>query len=105
MRVLLDECVPRQLKRDLADFDVQTVRELHWDGVKNGALIGLAARQFDVVFTVDRQFGENAVIPSSLAIVILEAGTVDPVLLRPHMPRVVAALKKARPGTISRMSA
>lgn len=105
MRVLLDECVPKQLRRDLAEFEVRTVREMHWDGVKNGALIGLAAEQFDAVFTVDREFGENAIIPATLAVVILEAGTTDPALLRPHIPRVVAALKRARPGAIDRVSA
>jgi len=54
MRVLLDECVPRQLRRDLADFDVHTVQEMGWAGVKNGALLELAATKCDVLFTVDR---------------------------------------------------
>ena len=54
MRVLLDECVPRQLRRDLKDFDVKTVQQMGWAGVKNGALLSRAAGEFDVVFTVDR---------------------------------------------------
>jgi hypothetical protein len=41
MRVLLDECVPRQLRRDLEGFDVKTVQEMGWAGVKNGALLSL----------------------------------------------------------------
>ena len=32
MRVLLDECVPRPLRRELAGHDVQTVQELGWGG-------------------------------------------------------------------------
>jgi predicted nuclease of predicted toxin-antitoxin system len=28
MRVLLDECVPRQLRRDLEGFDVKTIQEM-----------------------------------------------------------------------------
>jgi len=51
MRVLLDECVPRQLRRDLEGFDVRTVRDMGWSGVKNGALLDLAGEHFDAVFT------------------------------------------------------
>ena len=54
MRVLLDECVPRQLRRELTGFEVHTVQDMGWAGVKNGALLELAATQFDVLLTVDR---------------------------------------------------
>ena len=53
-RVLIDECVPRPLQRELAAFEVWSVQEMGWAGVKNGALIELAAGQFDAIFTVDR---------------------------------------------------
>jgi hypothetical protein len=43
MRVLLDECVPRQLRRDLEDFDIKTVKDMGWTGVKNGALLTFQA--------------------------------------------------------------
>src|SRR5438309_2116348 len=39
MRVLLDECVPRQLVRELPDCEVRTVQQMGWSGVKNGALL------------------------------------------------------------------
>lgn len=32
MRVLLDECVPRQLTWDLAGFEVQTTQQMGWAG-------------------------------------------------------------------------
>ena len=54
MRVLLDECVPRQLRGELTGFEVYTVQDMGWAGVKNGALLELAATQFNVLFTVDR---------------------------------------------------
>ena len=38
MRVLLDECLPRKLKRELQGHHVSTVPEMGWAGVKNGAL-------------------------------------------------------------------
>jgi predicted nuclease of predicted toxin-antitoxin system len=105
VRVLLDECVPLQLKRDLTGHTVSTVRDMGWSGVKNGALIELAAEHFDAIFTVDREFGTRLPDAPKLAIVILEAGSTDPVRLRPHMPAVVQALAEARLGQITRLGA
>ena len=38
MKVLLDEDMPRQIKQELADHDAWTVREMGWNGIKNGVL-------------------------------------------------------------------
>ena len=54
MRVLLDECVPRKLKAELADHEVITVTENGWSGFKNGALLAIAALEFDIFLTVDQ---------------------------------------------------
>jgi predicted nuclease of predicted toxin-antitoxin system len=54
MRVLLDECVPRKLKRELAKHEVLTVTENGWSGIKNGELLALAEAEFDVFLTVDQ---------------------------------------------------
>lgn len=54
MRILLDECLPKKLKRELAEFDVMTVADCHWKGKKNGQLLRLAEKQFDVFITIDR---------------------------------------------------
>jgi hypothetical protein len=54
MRVLLDECVPRALRNEIPDHEVKTVAEVGWAGVKNGELLELAAREFDLLLTVDR---------------------------------------------------
>jgi len=54
MKVLLDECVPRKLKREIANHEVVTVTEEGWSGVKNGELLNLAATEFDIFLTVDQ---------------------------------------------------
>ena len=54
MRVLLDECVPRALRAELPGHEVATVAEAGWAGIKNGALLQLAATRFEVLLTVDR---------------------------------------------------
>jgi hypothetical protein len=52
MKILLDECVDWRLLRDLGPHDVRTVRQLGWAKIKNGALLKLAAAEFDVFVTV-----------------------------------------------------
>ena len=48
MRVLLDECVPRRLGRELVGHDVRTVPQEGWSGKKNGELLALmSAARFE----------------------------------------------------------
>ncbi|MGH8604695.1 MAG: DUF5615 family PIN-like protein [Gammaproteobacteria bacterium] len=72
MRVLLDECVPRALRNDLPGHEVKTVVESGWAGVKNGILLQLAAKQFDILLTIDRnlEYQQNF---SGLAIAVIVA--------------------------------
>lgn len=41
MKLLLDENLPRKLKKDLAHHEAFTVREMLWDGKENGELLAL----------------------------------------------------------------
>lgn len=54
MRVLLDECAPRRLRRELPEHEVVTVTERGWSGIENGELLALAEAEFDVFLTVDQ---------------------------------------------------
>ena len=51
MRLLLDECVPKRLKRALRRHDVKTVQDMGWAGIKNGELLRVADGQFDALLT------------------------------------------------------
>ena len=52
MRMLLDECVPRPLKRELADYEIRTVVEMGWSGKKNGELLLLISQDsFTILLT------------------------------------------------------
>ena len=41
MRLLLDECMPRRLKREFVGHEVSTVDEAGLKGLKNGQLLAL----------------------------------------------------------------
>ena len=52
MRILLDECAPRPLKRELADYEIRTVVEMGWSGKKNGELLLLISQDsFTILLT------------------------------------------------------
>ena len=101
MRVLLDECVPRALRAELPGHEVETVAEAGWAGVKNGALLQLAATRFDVILTVDRnlEYQQNFA-GLAIAVVVIDAPSNDIDVLRPLMPKVRDALPKAQPGVV-----
>lgn len=105
MRILLDECLPRQLRRDLAAHEVRTVQELGWAGTRNGALLRRAAAEGFVVFvTVDGGIEfQQRVADLSLGIIALTAPSNDVADLRPLMPAVLVALQTLRTGTFVRI--
>lgn len=105
MRVLLDECLPRKLKHELPQHEVSTVPAEKWAGIKNGALLRLAAERFDVFLTFDHKLeDEQDLAGLDLAIVVLVAFRNDIDLLRPLMPKVAKALADLRPGMLIHIS-
>jgi hypothetical protein len=54
MRLLLDESLPRGLKRHLSSHKVTTVPEQGWAGKSNGELLRLAEEEFDAFLTADQ---------------------------------------------------
>ena len=52
-RVLFDEDVPRQLRRDLPELKIRTVQEEGWSSAKNGELLRLSSPSFDVLVTAE----------------------------------------------------
>jgi hypothetical protein len=75
MRVLLDECVPRPLKRDLPEHAVKTVAEMNWQGFENGELLRrMREAGFEAFVTVDQNLSfQQNIQAAGIRIVILVA--------------------------------
>jgi hypothetical protein len=97
MRVLLDECVPRRLKRELVGHAIKTVQEMGWAGIKNGVLLKLADGQFDALLTVDQgiEYQQN-LSGLKIGVVVMKAASNDVDDLRPLLPAVEQALANLR---------
>ncbi len=70
-----------------------------WATIKNGELLTLAAQQFDVFVTVDRNlsFQQNlGVLP--IAVIVLRAHSNRLADLRPLIPALLEALGAPKPG-------
>lgn len=101
MKVLLDECVPRKLKRELREHEAFTVTERGWSGVKNGKLLALAEAEFDVFLTVDQNLKYQQNLKAfNLGIILLVAHNNRLKTLLLLMPEVRAALETIKPGDL-----
>jgi predicted nuclease of predicted toxin-antitoxin system len=104
MKILLDECLPKKLKRSLEEHTVITVPEQGWSGTKNGELLGLAENEFDVFLTVDRNLTYQQNLTNvNLAIVVLVAGSNRLESLMPLMPEVRLVLETIQAGNVVRI--
>ena len=101
MRLLLDECVPKRLKRELRGHEVHTVQEAGWAGLTNGALLRAANQSFDVLLTVDQgvQYQQN-LAGLRISIVVMAARSNDVDDLRPLVPKVLTALETLQAGQV-----
>jgi len=105
MKVLLDECVPRKLRRELPEHEVLTVMEQGWSGIKNGKLLALAAPEFDVFLTIDQNLKYQQNLKNfDIGIILLVARNNRLKTLLPLMPDVREALGNLRAGEFIHVS-
>lgn len=104
MNVLLDECLPRKLKLELKGHFVSTVTEENWSGKKNGKLLELAEKKFDVFVTVDQNLSyQQNISKFNIAVILLSAKDNDFETLKPFMPKVKQLLNKLQVGKLFRI--
>jgi predicted nuclease of predicted toxin-antitoxin system len=101
VRVLLDECLPKKLKRLLAGHEVRTTAERGWAGKKNGDLLTVAQAEFDALLTVDRSLRfQQRVARFDIGVIVLTAPENTLESLQPLVPEVLQALKILKNGQV-----
>lgn len=101
MKVLLDECVTRDLKPEFAGHEVFTVEDAGFKGLKNGRLLQAASGTYDVFVTVDQNlpYQQNLNL-LGLAIIVLRAARSTFATLQPLLPKVLDMLETIKPGEV-----
>jgi len=106
MKILLDECIDRKLAREFPGYEVKTVPQMGWAGVKNGQLLTLAETAFDVFVTVDRNLSFQQNLPQfNIAVIVLQAPSNRLADLKPLAPKVLAILATVIKGQAAVVSA
>lgn len=102
MKVLVDECVDWRLAREIVGYEVKTARQMGWSTIKNGELLALAAKEFDVFVTVDRNLSFQQNLPAfAIAVIVLRASSNRLSDLRPLVPELLASIPTAKAGAVA----
>ena len=104
MRVLLDESLPRDLAALVVGHEVTTVRRAGWSGIKNGELLALAATQFDVFVTADRnlEFQQNlTALPIAVAVLVVPSTRIQDI--EPLVTGLIELLEHIPPRVLRRV--
>ena len=102
MNILLNECVPARFARSLIDHAVTTVPKHGWRGIKNGELLELAEKQFDVFVTVDRKLAAQQDLKKfRIPIILIRARTNRLEHIRPLAAELLERLSAAVAGELT----
>jgi predicted nuclease of predicted toxin-antitoxin system len=104
MKLLLDECMPRRLKKALAPHETFTVEDAGFKGLKNGRLLREASGDYDVLITVDRNIpAQQNFSTLKIAIIIIYAKSNRYQDLIPFIPQILSSLVNISPGSVVRI--
>jgi hypothetical protein len=104
MKLLLDECMPRRLKKALTPHEAFTVEDAGFKGLKNGRLLREASGDYDVLITVDRNIpAQQNFSTLKIAIIIIYAKSNRYQDLIPFIPQILSSLVNISPGSVVRI--
>ena len=102
MKLLLDECLPEELKDFIPAHEVFSVTEMNWRGVKNGELMRRAAEsKFDIFLTADKNIRHQQNLSQfRVGVVAIEVPDTRIVFLRQLLPQIREAIAAVKPGEL-----
>jgi hypothetical protein len=98
MRILLDECVPVQVRNALVGHDVSTAQKMGWSGISNGELLQRAEQDgFELFIVADKnlRYQQNL---KGRELAIPELWTNHRPTLEKHLDRIRAAADRISTG-------
>lgn len=100
MKLLLDENLPKRLKSEFPEHEIYTVRELGWDGKKNGELIHLMITDnFDALLTFDKNLQHQQNFRKyTLPVIVLNAPNNTFLILKGLVPKIKELLSRELPS-------
>jgi hypothetical protein len=106
MKILLDECIDRRFAREIIGYEVKTVPQMGWAGIKNGKLLALAVEEFDIFMTVDRNLSFQQNLPQfDIAVVVLQSPSNSLAALKPLASELLNILESVSKGQVTIVTA
>ena len=104
MKILFDHCVPKKLRRYLQPLVVQTTREMGWEELKNGKLLGEAEQAFDVMITVDTNMTYQQHLANyDIALIVLHSLSNKTEALCELVPDILAEVATIQSGMVVKL--
>jgi|ERR1019366_1366205 predicted nuclease of predicted toxin-antitoxin system len=100
MKILIDECLPKNIKHEFLGHVTITVRDMGWDSKTNGDLMKAAMNEgFEVFVTIDKnlQFQQN-LKKYNIIVIVLNAFKNELEFLKPIIPDVLKNLNELKKG-------
>lgn len=98
MRILLDECVPVQIRKALPDHNVKTARQMGWLGFANGKLLSETERAgFHLLIVADKNVRHQQNL-TGRKLAVLELWINHRPTLEQHFNYIRSAVERIKPG-------
>ncbi len=95
MRILIDECLPHQIRGCLTGHDSRTVKYAGYGGYENGELLKTAEVEYDLFITSDKNLRYQQNLQGrKLAILLLSTNDRDDILK--NTERILATVNRIR---------
>lgn len=106
MKLLLDEQMPRKIAGHFpAEFEVHTVQQQGWSGIKNGELLALAAHHgYDALISADKNMEhQQSARGLAVSVVVLQVSRLRVEVLAPLIPAALEQLLSLEKPTFIRI--
>ena len=102
MNIILDEWLPRKLKRELVGHEAQTIQEMGWSGIVNGSFMALIGQKdFEVFITIDKNMRYQQNLDKlPCALMVLQTASNAFGSIEPHVPSILQALPTLSKGQV-----
>ena len=102
MKLLLDECLPEDLKDFISGHQVFSVTEMDWKGIKNGELMRRSSEsEFDIFLTADKNIRyQQNVSRYQIAIIVFDVFRNTLPELKPRIPKLLEMIPDVYKGNL-----
>jgi hypothetical protein len=104
MRLILDECLPKRLTRELPGHDPVTVPMAGWAGIQNGDLLSRISGKFEGFITIDGNLAHQqnmSKLPFGVVVLAAPSNKIEDI--RPLIPKILNTLQTLKPGQVVRV--